>query len=168
MSTFVIEPIFESKWLVLFLVTSGFFVIASLGVPREGLNEHQRRWLIGLRTEALVILALALLRPSIVRTDSRPAPAALAILLDESRSMGLPDGQGRSRWEGQASVARELIEGFDGVDDQLQIQWYAYGDEVRLLEGAPEESWLASKPDASQTDYSQALRRAVEGAAPGA
>jgi hypothetical protein len=74
---------------------------ARTGVP---LTRERRAALAALRLFTLVLLLLAVMRPVTVEPTERARDVVVPVLVDTSRSMRLPDADGRARIE----VAREL------------------------------------------------------------
>ncbi len=105
------------------------------------------RWLllVVLRTLALAIVALILLRP--VRLDPAPAATgrAVAIVVDDSRSMRLPDRQGV---ESRLQRARQLVAGRVRplLQDDFELRLFAASDTVREI---PSEDALTGDGRAS-------------------
>ena len=124
MTSFALEPIYGS--LLLTMAVAAITVAITLTVTPPTENQTQRRWLITLRLLAAAILLLAAFRPALLRTDNQLAEAALVIAVDTSRSMTLPDGDGSTRWETQATVWRTLAGNIIGLDDQLDVRLLTY------------------------------------------
>jgi len=164
MSAVTIDPILPSVWLIAILAIFTGGILYWIYIPWRSLEPQKRRTLLALRVVAALVFLLAMLRPSLVRTDKEATPATLAILVDGSRSMTLADGTGKSRWESQQNVIRTLSEGLSGSDAQLRIRWYAYGEKVTPFAATPDPQWVAGPPAETQTDLGQALRTAIAGA----
>ncbi|TWT64800.1 hypothetical protein [Allorhodopirellula solitaria] len=152
------DPIYNSgiTGLVLtILVVSLLFWIMPLGVTRG-----RRRLLLALRGIAAITLVLAMLRPSWVQTDNRPAAATLAIAIDTSRSMTLASGDpsvttpagganeghpnvpsaiggAENRWHQQWRSLTALAEGLSSLDDHLNVSLYRFDDSSERLVGGP-------------------------------
>lgn len=164
MSSFVVEPVFNSLLVVLAIGLSAAAITLGIRPAGGSLTPRRARALMLLRLTALVVLLLGLLRPAIVRTDARPAPATLAVLIDRSRSMTLSDGEGRSRWETQRAALLRLQPELESLDRQLEIQYFAYGDQVERVEAGSLKTLLEGEPDRPRTDVGAALRAALSGA----
>lgn len=164
MSSLAIEPVFDS--LIIVLAIGVFAAAITLGIRPTGssVSRGRARTLIALRLAALLVLLMALLRPAVVWSDSRPAPATLAVLIDRSRSMTLADGEGQSRWETQREAILRLQPALESLDRQLDIQYFAYGGEAERVEAAAVGPLLEGEPDRPRTDLGAALRAALSGA----
>lgn len=161
MTSIAFEPIYGS--LVLALLASAVTLAVVLLVTPPTDNLIQRRWLIALRLIASVVLLLALFRPSLVRTDNRPADAALVVAVDQSKSMTLPDGTGSDRWSIQTEAWRKLAGGVIGVDQTLGVRLIAYDQSTRSIDPNP-NALDTLRPDGNLTDLGAAGLAAIEAA----
>ncbi len=97
MARWTVEPIFGSYLLV--VVILGALLLLLLVRPRHTGLDDRRRWrLLALRLLVILLLGLAMLRPTWIRVDKRRQTASIVFLLDQSRSMNVPDAAGRARW----------------------------------------------------------------------
>ena len=141
-------------WLVVVLTAAAavtaYMAYASPPVP---LSAVRRAGLTGLRLAALLLLLLLLLRP--VSTEPGQAPGtAVAVLLDDSRSMRLADGLPRRRIDRAATLVRESI--VPALAGRFDV-------EVVALDGTPVPSAPdAVEPAGSRTDLAAALQAVVE------
>ena len=67
-----------------------------------------KRWImVGLRAAMILLVVVAMLRPTRVSSQSQPQTATLILLLDESRSLQVADDPGgESRWEALLETIR--------------------------------------------------------------
>src|SRR5688500_16000741 len=96
------EPILDS-YVAVALVTAGLALLLFAVRPQYGALSR-RRWLAlsGIRLAIILLVMLALLRPTRITTLKTPRTSVLVVLLDVSRSMTLPSGRGEtSRWDMQ-------------------------------------------------------------------
>ncbi len=159
------DPIYASPTLVISLVVVMFGLLVLIRPEHETLPVARRRWLLGLRFVAGLVLLLAMLRPSLVKTDDRPAPATLAVLLDGSRSMMLPAGNGQPRWAVQADVWERLRPALKNSDELLDVQVLTYDESARPIDLSGVSAWLEEPADGQETDLAAGLRGAVSRAA---
>jgi hypothetical protein len=162
MTSFALEPIYGSLLLTLVAAIATVAVILAVTPPTE--NRLHRRWLISLRLLAAAILLLAAFRPTLLRSDSRPADAALIVAVDTSRSMTLPDGDGNTRWDAQNKAWKQLISGLGGIDQTLAVRLLAYDASTRKLPIAAAESLDAESPSGELTDLSAAALASIQAA----
>lgn len=165
MSAVTFEPVYHSIGFVLLLGLVAGAVLYSVSIASNGLTGKQLRQLLSLRGAALLLLILALLRPALIRTDTQPSAATLTVLADTSRSMTLTDGEGGTRWEAQRKVLERIEPRLSAIDEQLDVQWYSYGEGVTSRSGEPVGSWINNPPTEPRTDIGTALRAAISGAA---
>ncbi|MEX1042578.1 MAG: glutamine amidotransferase [Pirellulaceae bacterium] len=157
MSYWYLQPLFESYLLVGVLVLG---LIALLLVPPtfQQLSWRRKQVLILLRGLAILLIALAMLRPTWVRSVKRPQSAVLAILFDTSRSMTVPDAQGgSSRWDAQTAALRNLESELSGLGDNIDVLVYGFGEdavEVPFEDGA---LVLPEEPTGRLTDIGSSL-----------
>lgn len=141
-------------WLVAVLAAAAaataYMAYASPPVP---LSLARRAGLSGLRLAALLLLLLLLLRP--VSTVPGAAPgAAVAVLLDDSRSMRLSDGLPQRRIDRAAALVRDTI--VPALDGRFDV-------EVVTLDGTPVTAPPHDlEPSTPQTDLAGALQALVE------
>lgn len=93
---------------------------------------------VGLRASILVLLLFCLLRPIITTLQVSPQETYLAVLIDDSQSMGIEDlTDGRSR---RAAVAESFFGGsvLDELGDSFQIRSFRFDKETQRIAGADE------------------------------
>ncbi len=162
MTSFAIEPIYGSLLLAA-LASAAMIAVISLVTPPTQ-NPNHRRWLLGLRWLAALVLLLALFRPALLRTDNRPTEAALIVAADTSRSMTLPDGDGQSRWETQVETWAKLSRAIMGMDETLGLRLVAYDQTARRIANATPEALDNESPEGELTDLSAAALSAIQAA----
>ncbi len=162
MTTLALEPIYGSLILALAVAVAVIAVILVVTPPTE--NPRHRRWLIGLRLFAASMLLLPVLGPALLRTDQRPADAALVVAVDTSRSMTLPDGDGGERWTTQNEAWRKLAAGIGSLDQSLVVRLLAYDSTTRKLPSATPDALDSQSPDGELTDLSAAALGAIQAA----
>lgn len=158
------------------LVMALLFLIMPSGVARR-----RRRVLQALRGVAAIMLVLAILRPSLVREDNRPAAATLAIAIDTSRSMTLASGDlsatasgaddisgAENRWQQQQRTFHALADGLASLDDHLNVTLYRFDAVTQRIGGGRAGDLPGSlgvleeiQADGKLTDLSSPLDAAV-------
>ena len=115
----------------------------TLWVTPPTTDPRRRKVLIGLRLVAATVLILAVLRPSLIRSDNEAVQAVVVVALDTSKSMTLSDGEGNSRLETQRIAFQELADGLVGLDEGLSLKVLAYDETTRRI--AAQTSQVASE-----------------------
>lgn len=146
-----------ASWPVALIVGLG---AAAAGVAvagyRRPAGESRRAWvLVGLRLTTLGLILLALLRPVLVVRAVEPQQNFLGILLDDSRSMQIADGEGEDR----RAVVRRLF-GAEGdlataLAERFTLRWFRFASSASRVAG-PE----ALAFDGTRTDLAEALGQA--------
>ncbi len=158
-----LEPMFES---LLVASIAAIVVLAVLWMVTPPATLPRQRWtLFSLRAVAGVVLLLAAFRPTLVRSDRRPADATLVIAVDQSRSMTLSDGQGGDRWTRQRKAFEALVSHLQGLDETLAVRVLAYDGGSRYLELNTSSALDKLEPDGDSTDLEVAATSAIEIAA---
>lgn len=163
MSQWSFQPILNSYLAV--AAVAGILAALLLLRPRFG-NVTNRRlaWLIGCRVVVILLLIIAMLRPTHVSTSSQPQSAVLILLLDRSRSMQLPAGFDElSRWEAQAKTIEDVQAILANMPERMEVKIYAYDTELHAIEFEDGTVRLPEAADGDQTDIGTALADAVDG-----
>ncbi len=79
------------EWWLVLLMLAGFSGFLFLLYRRGAFTGRQRFWLVSLRLMAFSLLLVLFMRPSLVLSTLVPRENLLGILVDNSRSMGLPE-----------------------------------------------------------------------------
>ena len=121
--------------------------------PAVPLSPRQRGALIALRFVALLLLLLFLLRPVATEPVST-RDAAVAILLDASRSMRVTDINGARRIDYAVRLVRDEI--LPRLAPQFQVELFTFGDGLSIAE------LTAVEPDAPRTDLVGAIEAVAD------
>jgi uncharacterized membrane protein len=115
---------------------------------------RERALLAALRLGALAVLAICLLRPTLVLSTVVPQENTVGILIDDSRSMRIPDQDGAMR---SAFAAREfgpespLVQ---QLSERFQVRWFRFSGDAGRIGGVEELLW-----DGTRTRLAPALDR---------
>ena len=161
MTEWSFEPIWNSRGLVALLAII-LLALLLLG-PRFGhLSWRRKGTLAFLRALVIVLLLLAMLRPTHVFTSSKPRPSVLLVLFDLTRSMNLPDrAAGVSRWEAQKQALATIQSALPQLEKQAKIHIYGYDTQLHAQEMSAGELKLAIQPPGEQTDIGTTLDEAL-------
>ncbi len=162
MNSFALEPMYGSILVALAAAAAVVIVVAVFTPPTA--NPGHRRVLILLRSIAAIALLLVVFRPSIIRTDKRPADATLVVAVDLSRSMTLPDNESTDRWTTQVKAWRQLAEGLKQFQETLDVQLVGYDRAPRMMADAGVDGLDEFRPEGDLTDLSQAVAFSLQAA----
>jgi len=159
MSTFRFENVGHG-WVWLVLAAAGFWVL--FRTYRGIFQRSERRltwWLMGLRGAALLAIVLALAKPTWTRATEIVDPGRLAVVLDDSLSMSLPDATGQSRYAralDAVTALRQAVQAPGAADSSSRV-------EVDLFDvnGAPVAADPPPEPRAERTDLVRAVSQAA-------
>jgi uncharacterized membrane protein len=112
---------------------------------------------LGLRLGALVVAMLLVLRPSLAFQEDPHIPSTLVVLFDASKSMGIHDELGDSRWQRALTILRSerctrLLEQLK-TDKNVQVVFYRAAEDVRPFDPIDKPG----EPDGKRTDIGQWL-----------
>lgn len=96
---------------------------------------RDRALLAALRLAAVAVLLVALLRPVLVLSTTVPQRSFVAVLVDDSRSMTLDDGDGSPR---SRAVLEALDEGSalrEGLEERFGVRFFAFSRSAERIEG---------------------------------
>ncbi len=121
-------------------------------------RRRDRALSFGLRTAALLLLCVPLFEPVLITPDVVPDENFVAVLVDASESMNVPDASsGRTRLD---EARRVLFEGRDAVasdlEEHFKVRYYAFGDGARRVDDV-----LTTVADGRRTNLSSALDRVL-------
>ena len=97
-------------------------------------TQRDRIVLAGVRVAILGLAGFALLRPSLLLSTAVPQKNAVAILIDDSRSMRIADADGRTR----AQVAQQLLGTRDSslaraLSERFQLRYYSFSSSAEAV-----------------------------------
>ncbi len=143
-------------WLWPLLALAG---VAFLYWTYRGIFLRSRRrlsWILMLlRGLGLILLVLALAKPSWTRQTDQADPGRVALIIDNSRSMSLADQTGRARYARARAALEDLTQSLQtGRQPRLVVDFYD-------INGAPLGDGLPSEATADHTDLARALQRAI-------
>ena len=162
MTSWSFHPIFASYGVVAML-TLCLILLLLIGPRYRQLTAARRAWLIGLRCLVIGLLAIAMLRPAIVRTVRQPQSATLLVLCDLSRSMTLPSAVvGQSRWEVQRQALAAIEPQLRTFTSPWEVKVYGYDQQLRQLGDGTTPLALPEAPQGDQTDLGTTLYEAFQ------
>jgi uncharacterized membrane protein len=149
-------------WLV---VAIGVVLLALLWFGPSGrkISPGRRRVLAVLRVLVIVLMLLAMLRPTLVRTKITKQSATLIVLVDRSRSMLVTDGVGKkSRWLALKAALRDALPALGELSKDLEIKVYEFDGEPERLDFKPQKLELDAEPTGDQSAIGATLDETVK------
>ncbi len=114
------------------------------------------RAVLGLiRFGALGLLAACLMRPAILISTAVPQRNVLAVLLDDSRSMTIPDVGGRTRAAAAAAAFADSADVVRRLGEKFALRFYRFAEGLDRVQGA-----RGLRSNGSRTDLGRALEEA--------
>lgn len=158
MSRWNFEPILESYLVVVVLAGLLLLLLFVVQPAIRKLVSRQRTALAALRVLLILLLVVAMLRPALVSTQSRPQSATILLLLDESRSMQVEDGaQGQSRWSDQIAALGAARDMLKELAEDFDVRVYSFSDELKPSKFDGGRIQFAASPEGRETDLGAAL-----------
>ena len=127
-------PIADSYLLV---GTAALVLLALLmvGPARDKVAGRRRMTLVGLRLAVIVLVILAMLRPTLVYTQTEKEAATFVVLADRSRSMTVPDEMGgKTRWEALRRTLADAQAALAALAEDLEIAAFAFDAEAHPVD----------------------------------
>lgn len=140
-------------------------VLVMVGLPLSGaLTRGRRRTLLALRVAVLVLMALALLRPALIHSQTKKQTATLVLLVDRSRSMQVADAvNAQSRWTMLRNVLANALPALKELSAELEVKIYTFDSDVQPVEFSPDNPAieLGGPPSGMQTAIGAALEEVL-------
>lgn len=129
------RPLFDDHYVTVVLLAFALFGLLLLGPGRSKTTPGRRRTLVALRLASIVVVILAMLRPTVVYTAVKKQSATLVLLIDRSRSMTVGDAFGeKPRWTAVEQVLNESLPALGELSKNLEIKVYLFDADARELE----------------------------------
>jgi uncharacterized membrane protein len=136
---FVLEPVWS--WPLATLVATVLLLLVLMTYPPRlrHLPVRSRRFLIGLRLFAALLLVVAMLRPELRFTEHLKSETTFAVLIDSSRSMTTPDGPNNvTRRQAALQKLATSREQFEALGKLTTIRYFDFDSELRSLDQVPQ------------------------------
>jgi uncharacterized membrane protein len=143
-------------WAILAAVVAGAAAL-TYASARARTAPRDRLILGALRMGVVALFLVALLRPVLVVSTTVPQRSFVAVLVDDSRSMALPDRDGDPRGLAAAAAFAEGAEVRGALEERFGLRFFAFGRTLERISG-PE----ALVFQASETHLGRALERVRE------
>ncbi|MBN1395930.1 MAG: hypothetical protein JW959_12990 [Pirellulales bacterium] len=150
-------PIYDS-YLLTALVALLLIGLLWFGPSRQRTARGQRALLTLLRLGAILLAALAMLRPTLIYTRATMQAATLVVLADQSRSMTVPDAVGeKTRWEAMRESLSDAAVQLDALSEKFELKAYAFDDAVHEVNVEGGRLSLPQRPEGQQTAIGASL-----------
>ncbi|WP_425617317.1 glutamine amidotransferase [Anatilimnocola sp. NA78] len=158
---FSADPVLGSYWAVA-LIAAGLIALLALG-PRYGkLSWRRKAVLTGLRLGIILLVVIALLRPTKMTTVKTPRTSVVIVMVDTSRSMQLPNGRGEiTRWQAQQQAIASIESQLTNLGPDLELRTYQYDSRLQPWEIKNGKLILPDEPTGDQTDVGTSLFAAL-------
>jgi uncharacterized membrane protein len=154
-------PVFDSY----LLVAAVALLLAGLmwfGPSREKTGRRHRAAIALLRAAVIVMLLLAMLRPTLVYTHTEKQPATLVVMADATRSMTVPDAVGnKTRWEALCGALADASPELSKLQRQFELKAYTFDADVHEVRVENGEIDLPEKPEGRQTAIGASLEEVL-------
>ncbi|HEY5311446.1 MAG TPA: glutamine amidotransferase [Pirellulales bacterium] len=140
------------NYLVVALVAIGLLVLLRFGPSHDRLSRRRRKVLLVLRVLVVLLVALAMLRPTLVHSQIVKQSATVVVLADRSRSMQVADAAGKeTRWEVLKSILAANQVALQNLQADFDVQLYTFDAELHPLDLHARPLELGSLPEGRQT-----------------
>ncbi len=135
-----------------------------IGPSFRRLSALQRGVLILLRLGVILLIVVAILRPTRISTTTKPQSAVLVMMVDQSRSMQLPHSSGQqSRWAAQREVLDRARPVLLELADKMEMTIHGYDMQLHPIELTTDGLMLPESANGEQTDIGSTLHEALQG-----
>jgi uncharacterized membrane protein len=149
-SLFNYRPFFFQKGQLVF--QSGFsflhFALASISIVAVLYLLYRRSWtggtgrlLFALRSAFFIFLLLLLMKPGLTLSTLVPRETILAVLVDNSASMGLPDAGGQTRGESAGRLLLPDSDFLSALGEKFHLRFYTFDSQTQAAELPLEMNW---------------------------
>ena len=104
--------------------------------PRARRGDGIASMLALLRAAVIVLVLLAMLRPTLIYTQTKKQAATLVVLVDQSRSMSVPDAVGnKTRWEALRGAVADAAPALAKLQRDFELKAYTFDADVHEVAG---------------------------------
>lgn len=161
MTSWSADPV--GGWWFTLAVAIGLALVLTIGPRGKKLSPRQRTILTTLRAVTALLLLIAMLRPTLVTTETQRLPGSLLLLADSSRSMTIKDAHGdRSRWEALKASLASAKDEFAELAEAWDLKLYRFDENTTPIGFDDGEFQLPEEADGSQTALGAALDDMLE------
>lgn len=147
----VLTPV--GGYLLVALVSAVLLGLLRLGPGQNRVTRRRRMALIGVRLLIILLLILAMLRPTLVHSTRTRKSATLVLMLDFSRSMEVADAAGnKKRFDAMlASLAESDKALHELLSKEVELKVYGFDAENHTIDFTGKDTLWPTKPNGRQT-----------------
>jgi uncharacterized membrane protein len=150
-------PVFDSYALVA-VVALALAGLMLFGPSREKTGRWGRLAIALLRTIVILLVLAAMLRPTLIYTETKKQPATLVVLADQSRSMSVPDAvKNKTRWDALRGAVSDSASELARLQRDFELKAYAFDAQVHEVPAESGKIDLSEKPEGPQTAIGAAI-----------
>ena len=156
-------PVGDDHYLLVAAAALVLVVLMIFGPSPSRVSRRRRNTLIAIRAGVIVLVIIAMLRPTLVYTTTIPQSATLVFLIDRTKSMSVPDESGnRTRFE---TLTRALDSAKGPIKDlarRFEVKAYTFDAELHAAELKDGRIALDTEPTGEQTAIGHALQSVLD------
>ena len=153
-------PIADSYWLVAGVAAALLAIVVLVGPGRERVSLRGRMVLALVRCGIVFLVALGMLRPTLVYTETHKEKATLVLLIDQTRSMLVRDSlNNKTRWESLAATLQDPVSvaALRNLGRDFEIKAYTFDADIHPVEVKDGKLVLPDSPTGQETAIGAAL-----------
>jgi uncharacterized membrane protein len=150
-------PVFDS-YLLVAVVALALAGLMWFGPRREKLGLGHRAMLALLRAIVIALVILAMLRPTLIYTQTKKEAATLVVLADQSRSMSVPDAVGnKTRWGALRGAVADAAPALAKLQRDFELKAYTFDAELHEVSAEGGKIELPERAEGPQTAIGAAI-----------
>jgi len=133
------------------------------GPVSRRITRSRKHILAAIRMAIILLVALALLRPTLVYSTIQKRSATLVVLVDRSRSMLVTDGVGRAtRWQELRDALDRALPELAALDEDLELKIYTFDSDAQQVDFTGGTLDLENDPDGQQSAIGAVLKDVLQ------
>jgi hypothetical protein len=157
-----LNPVFDS-YLLVAIVALLLMGLVWFGPSRAKVSRRHRAMLAVLRGAVIGLVILAMLRPTLIYTQTKKQAATLVVLADQSRSMSVPDAVGnKTRWQALRDALKDAAPALAKLQRDFELKAYTFDADVYEAGVEGGQIKLPDKPEGQQTAIGAALKEVLD------
>lgn len=150
-------PVFDS-YLLVAVVALGLMGLMWFGPNRGKASPWHRAALALLRAAVIALVVLAMLRPTLIYTQTKKQAATLVVLADQSRSMTVPDAVGnKPRWNALRGAIDDAAPALAKFQRDFELKAYTFDSDLHETSAENGRIELPEQPEGQQTAIGASL-----------